>query len=294
VLLTGGSGTGKDLAAKAIHYNSERAAGRFVNITCSAMPETLVESELFGHERGAFTDARQLKKGLLELADKGTVFLDEIGELSPNVQAKFLRFLEEKTFRRVGGSADIRVDARVIAATNRDLELETREGRFREDLYYRLRVLPVAMPPLRDREGDVPLLVRAFIDAFNREFRKNVRGAEPAVLAGLAGYAWPGNVRELKNAVERAMILAEGDTLSPADFPMLEATSERTGAFQLPPGGIDIAKLELDLVTQALERTQGNQTRAAELLGMNRDQIRYRIEKYGLGKPGEAETPTPE
>ncbi|MHC5212140.1 MAG: sigma-54-dependent transcriptional regulator [Planctomycetota bacterium] len=291
VLLTGESGTGKDLAAKAIHYNSARAAGRFVNITCSAMPETLVESELFGHERGAFTDARQLKKGLLEVADKGTVFLDEIGELSANVQAKFLRFLEEKTFRRVGGSTDIQVDVRVIAATNRDLETETKEGNFREDLYYRLRVLPVAMPPLRDRTGDVPLLVKACIDAFNREFKKSVRGVAPEALAGLEAYAWPGNVRELKNAVERAMILADGDTLSPVDFPMLDVPAEPTGGFRLPPAGIDIAELERDLVEQALERTGGNQTRAAALLGMNRDQIRYRIEKYGLARPTDTETP---
>jgi DNA-binding NtrC family response regulator len=294
VLLTGESGTGKDLAAKAIHYNSERASGRFVNITCSAMPETLVESELFGHERGAFTDARQLKKGLLELADKGTVFLDEIGELSPNVQAKFLRFLEEKTFRRVGGSTDIRVDVRVIAATNRDLEVETREQRFREDLYYRLRVLPVGMPPLRERTGDVALLVKAFIDVFNREFKKDVRGVAAKALAGLEAYAWPGNVRELKNAVERAMILADGDTLLPADFPMLDSQPEPAGAFRLPSGGLDMAELERDLVTQALERTGGNQTRAAALLGMNRDQIRYRIEKFGLARPTDAETPAAE
>jgi DNA-binding NtrC family response regulator len=285
VLLTGESGTGKDLAAKCIHYNSDRAAGRFMNITCSAMPDTLLETELFGHERGAFTDARLQKKGLLELADRGTVFLDEIGELSPAAQAKFLRFLEEKTLRRVGGSADIRVDVRVIAASNRDLNEDTRNGRFREDLFYRLRVLPVTLPPLRERPGDIPLLIKSFIDEFNREFRKSVREVTHEALTGLESYEWPGNVRELKNAVERAMLLAEDELLAPDDFPMLSSRSSTLTGFRLPPTGINMEELERDLVEQALRRTSGNQTRASALLGMNRDQIRYRIEKYGLGKP---------
>src|SRR5919109_1285577 len=205
VLLTGETGTGKDLAAKAIHYNSDRAARPFVNITCSALPEQLLESELFGHERGAFTDARQQKRGLFETADGGTVFLDEIGEITAGLQSKLLRFLEEKTFKRVGGLADVRVDVRVIAATNRDLEQEVKSGKFREDLFYRLQVMPIHLPPLRERRGDVPLLAKYFIDRFNREFRKRVRGLAPAATEFLQQYGWPGNVREMKNAIERAM-----------------------------------------------------------------------------------------
>ncbi len=192
VLLTGETGTGKDLAAKAIHYNSERAAKPFVNITCSALPEQLLESELFGHERGAFTDARQQKRGLLETADGGTVFLDEIGEMTPGLQAKLLRFLEERTFKRVGGLSDIRVDVRVIAATNRDLEDEVKAGRFREDLFYRLQVMPVRLPPLRERVGDIRLLVAHYIDRYNREFRKKVRGLQPAAQALLEQYRLAG------------------------------------------------------------------------------------------------------
>ncbi|HEX5009778.1 MAG TPA: sigma-54 dependent transcriptional regulator [Planctomycetota bacterium] len=284
VLLTGESGTGKDLAAKVIHYNSARAAGRFVNITCSALPDTLLESELFGHERGAFTDARAQKRGLLELADKGTVFLDEIGEMSPAAQAKFLRVLEEKTFRRVGGASDVRVDVRVIAATNRDLEQDIKDGRFRADLYYRLSVLPVRLPPLRERQGDIPLLIEHWVRAFNREFRKNVRGVAPEAVEALGSYAWPGNVRELRNAVERAMLLADGEWLTAADFPVIGSAGGFPASMRLPGDGIDIEQLERSLVEQALARTHGNQTRAAALLGMNRDQIRYRIEKFGLAR----------
>ena len=218
VLLTGETGTGKDLAAKAIHYNSDRAAKPFVNITCSALPEQLLESELFGHERGAFTDARVQKKGLLEMADGGTVFLDEIGEMTPALQAKLLRFLEEKTFKRVGGASDIRVDVRVIAATNRDLEKAVEKHAFRSDLFFRLNVLPIAVPSLRSHIEDVPLLVEYFIDAFNTEFRKRVLGATPAAYALLQSYGWPGNVRELRNVIERAMLLSDDERLDARDF----------------------------------------------------------------------------
>ncbi len=285
VLLTGESGTGKDLAAKVIHYASDRAAKPFMNITCSALTDTLLESELFGHERGAFTDARQQKRGLFESADGGTVFLDEIGEMAPVLQAKLLRFLEEKTFKRVGGAKDILVDVRIIAATNKNLEESVADGSFREDLYYRLDVLPVRLPPLRERAADVPVLAKYYIDQFNQEFRKRVHGATDGVFTALARYPWPGNVRELRNAVERAMLLADGDTLGLDDFPMLGSRPELTEGVQLPAGGINLETLERDLVVQALKRTEWNQTRAAELLGLNRDQIRYRIEKFGLTRP---------
>jgi DNA-binding NtrC family response regulator len=286
VLLTGESGTGKDLAAKVLHYASDRGARPFMNITCSALPDTILESELFGHERGAFTDARQQKRGLLESADGGTVFLDEIGEMAAPLQAKLLRFLEEKTFKRVGGVADIRVDVRVIAATNRTLEDEVKKGRFREDLYYRLNVLPIVLPPLRTRTDDIPALVHYFVDAYNREFRKRVRSVSDEAMRRLQMYGWPGNVRELRNAVERAMLLVEGDELTADQFPVASAAVSRlTEAVALPASGIDLEQLERSLVVQALERSGWNQTRAAALLGLNRDQIRYRIEKFKLERP---------
>src|SRR5579864_1119348 len=285
VLLTGESGSGKDLTAKILHYLSARSARPFVNITCSALPETLLESELFGHERGAFTDARQQKKGLLEQADGGTVFLDEIGEMTAPLQAKLLRFLEEKAFRRVGGTSDLHVDVRVIAATNRNLEEEVRNGRFREDLFYRLNVLPLQLPPLRAHIEDMPALVGFYVDNFNREFKKNVRGASPATLRLLASYGWPGNVRELRNAVERAMLLASGDTLEPVDFPIASTTGATVHTVELPSTGLNLEEIEKSLVSQALERTGWNQTRAAKLLGLNRDQIHYRIEKFKLVQP---------
>jgi transcriptional regulator with PAS, ATPase and Fis domain len=289
VLLTGESGTGKDLAAKIIHYNSERAARPFMNITCSALPEALLESELFGHERGAFTDARQQKTGLLESAEGGTVFLDEIGEMVPALQAKLLRFLEEKSFKRVGGAADIHVDVRVIAATNRDLEDAVDHGKFRADLYYRLNVMQVQLPPLREHPSDIPLLVSFYVDQFNREFRKQVRGATPEALELLRGYRWPGNIRELRNAVERAMLLADGAWLEPAHFPIAVSRRSASGAYDLPDEGVSLEEVERGLVIQALTRTGWNHTKAAALLGLNRDQIRYRIEKFGLEKTAERE-----
>jgi len=285
VLLTGESGTGKDLAAKVIHYSSSRAARPFMNITCSALPETLLESELFGHERGAFTGADRQKRGLLESADGGSVYLDEIGEMVPLLQAKLLRFLEEKSFKRVGGTADIRVDVRVIAATNRSLHDEVNKGRFREDLFYRLNVMAVPLPPLRDRLDDVPRLLGFYIDNFNGEFRKKIKGVTPGALKALQAYSWPGNVRELRNAVERAMLLTESLELNETHFAMLNTSDAglSTG-LGLPAGGINLEELEHSLVVQALERSGWNQTRAATLLGLNRDQIRYRIEKFKLEK----------
>jgi two-component system, NtrC family, response regulator AtoC len=286
VLLMGESGTGKDLAAKVIHYSSDRASKPFMNITCSALPETLLESELFGHERGAFTGADRQKRGLLESADGGTIFLDEIGEMQPTLQAKLLRFLEERAFKRVGGAADITVQVRVIAATNRNLEDEVTRGRFREDLFYRLNVMPIVMPPLRQRVDDIPVLIAYYVDSFNSEFRKRIRRIVPAAMERLKAYPWPGNVRELRNAVERAMLLAESEELTMDHFPILEKRAGDLGeSVELPAAGIDIDHLERSLVVQALQRTGWNQTRAATLLGLNRDQIRYRIEKFKLEKP---------
>jgi len=286
VLITGESGTGKDLVAKVIHYASMRAARPFLNITCSALPETLLESELFGHERGAFTDARQQKRGLLEQADEGTVFLDEIGEMVPALQAKLLRVLEEKSFRRVGGSGDIEVDVRVIAATNRNLEDLVREAKFRDDLYYRLNVLRIELPPLRTRTEDIPLLAQHFVEDFSREFKRSVRGLSAETLDVLSSYAWPGNVRELRNMIERAVLLSDADQLQPSDFdslaPARAASTGSHGPFELPIGGVVLDDVERSLVVQALERAGGNRTRAAALLGLHRDQIRYRIEKFGL------------
>jgi DNA-binding NtrC family response regulator len=298
VLLTGESGTGKDLLAKVIHYASSRSRRPFMNITCSALPETLLESELFGHERGAFTDARQMKRGLFEQADQGTVFLDEIGETVPTLQAKLLRFLEEKAFRRVGGAGDIAVDVRVISATNRDLEQNVRDGKFREDLYFRLNVFRITMPALRERPDDIGPLVRHFLAGFSREFRRPGTKLSASAEKMLRAYSWPGNVRELRNVVERAVLLAESDVLEPSDFeslhtlPNLHPETETspiptvsTGGIHLPDGGIDLDDVEKRFIELALQRTSGNQTRAAALLGLHRDQIRYRMEKYGLLKP---------
>ena len=280
VLLTGETGTGKDLAARAVHFNGDRAGKPFVNITCSALPEQLLESELFGHERGAFTDARQLKRGLFETADDGTVFLDEIGEMTSGLQAKLLRFLEEKTFKRVGGLNDIHVDVRIVAATNRNLETEVQAGRFREDLFYRLQMMPIALPPLRERRGDIPLLANHYIDRYNGEFRRRVRGLTPEAMAMLDQHRWPGNIRELRNVIERAMLLLDREWIAPED---LAALVRPGGAvrFRLPSGGVRLEDVERQLLVQALERAGGNQTQAGQLLGINRDQVRYRVEKFG-------------
>ena len=285
VLLWGESGTGKDLVAKTIHYNSDQADHPFMNITCTALAETLLESELFGYERGAFTDAKSQKKGLLEVADGGTVFLDEIGDMPPMLQAKLLRFLEERAFRRVGGVHDIEVDVRVIAATNRDIEKAVKEGKFREDLYYRLNIIGLHLPPLRERDGDIDLLANHFVSRFATEFRKLITGIDPQALQQLRSYAWPGNVRELRNVVERAVLLSKGKVLQPSDFvlgQLRERAELMSGIPVLPPNGIDLAVVEEQLVRQALRRANDNQTQAALLLGLSRDQLRYRMQKYDL------------
>jgi DNA-binding NtrC family response regulator len=298
VLITGETGTGKDMAARALHATSPRKNGPFMHITCSALPEALLESELFGHERGAFTDAKAQKKGLFELARGGTVFLDEIGEMSLVLQAKLLRFLEEKTFKRVGGSVDIHVDVAVVAATNRDLRADVHAFRFREDLYYRLNVMPLEVPPLRERLGDVPLLVRFYIARFNTEFSRNISGLSREAMAGLEANHWTGNVRELRNQLQRAMLLTENTILQAADFPRPVAAPGTAAILTLPARGVDFEELERDLVVQALALASGNQTRAGALLRMNRDQIRYRMDKFGLraprlGVPAEAAVAAP-
>ncbi|OGF97987.1 MAG: Fis family transcriptional regulator [Candidatus Glassbacteria bacterium RBG_16_58_8] len=288
VLLEGESGTGKDLVAKVIHHKSRRGVKPFMTITCSALPENLLESELFGHEKGAFTDAKAQKIGLLELADNGTVFMDEIGDLPLSLQAKLLRFMEEKAFRRVGGVRDYVVDVRIVAATNKDLGTEVGAGRFRSDLYYRMKVIPIKLPPLRDRKEDIPPLVKLFIDGFNRELRKNVRVVSKEAMDHLIHYHWPGNVRELRNIIERAILLGGGEEIAVDDLPVELREEREVGGgkgklyLNLTKEGIDFSQLERELVEQALRLEGGNQTKAARLLGMNRDQIRYRIEKFGI------------
>ncbi len=302
VLVRGESGVGKGLVAQALHYESDRASFPFTNITCTALSETLLESELFGHEKGAFTDARAAKRGLLEVADKGTVFLDEVGDMPISVQGKLLRFLEDRVFRKVGGLKDIEVDVRVVAATNKDLEKEVERGRFREDLYYRLKVIPLEIPPLRERPEDTEVLAREFVGQFGREFKKPAAALSREALELIRTYPWPGNVRELRNAIERAVLLGAGDLILPEDLPEEIARLARAGGagdgegredrILLPPGGISLEDLERGLVLQALERTEWNMTRAGKLLGLNRDQVRYRAEKYGLSRKGGGEKGT--
>jgi DNA-binding NtrC family response regulator len=288
ILISGETGTGKGLVARAIHYESDAANTPFLNITCTALPETLLESELFGHERGAFTDARSAKKGLLELADSGTVFLDEIGDLPLQLQGKLLRFLEDKTFRRLGGTRDISVDVRVVAATNKELKAAVKQGTFRADLYYRLNVIPIPIPPLVQRKEDIPDLVHHFVSLYSEEFKKPVRGFDADATRALAAYGWPGNIRELKNTIERAILLADGATLTPDDLPIEiregtaggGAAGPRATTFTLPKEGCDLDDVHRDLLLQALERSRHNKTAAGRLLGLNRDQVRYWMRKY--------------
>jgi len=288
ILILGETGTGKGLLARTIHDHSPRADGPFVNVTCSALTESLMESELFGHEKGAFTDARTLKRGLVEVADRGTLFLDEIAELSPGVQGKLLRFIEEKTFRRVGGTRDLVVDARVVAATNRNLEEDVRAGRFRQDLFYRLSVLPIELPPLRHRASDVALLVSAFLDACSRDLGRRVRHVEPEAMERLRQHTWPGNIRELRNVIERAVLLAEGDAIRlsnlPRELQQADSGGEPASRAELGAEGVDLAELERMLLREALRRAEGNRSEAGRLLGLSRHQVRNRLAKYG-GEP---------
>ena len=282
ILIRGESGTGKELLARAIHHASPRSKGPLVAVNMAAVPETLVESELFGHERGAFTGADRERRGRFELADGGSLFLDEIGDLPRATQAKLLRVLQEQTFERLGGTRSLHVDARVIAATNRDLEAMVRQGEFREDLYYRLNVVTIDLPPLRSRREDIPLLVDHFLRRFAAESKAAVESVSREAMDVLLKYEYPGNVRELENIVHRAVVLARGPVVSTADLPLHVAELRSEG--QQPPASFveRVAQFERELILEALERAGGVQTRAARELGMSERHLRYKLRKYGL------------
>jgi DNA-binding NtrC family response regulator len=281
VLLTGESGTGKDLLALAIHYESTRRDMPFMPVNCTALPRELLESELMGHEKGAFTDAKALKKGQFELTDGGTLFLDEIGDMDLALQAKILRFLESRTFKRVGGTRDIMVDVRIIAATNKNLEDQIKAQLFREDLFYRLNVIPIDISPLRERTEDVIPLAEHFLSEFNRDLGKDVGEISKDAVNAMESYSWPGNVRELKNVIERAMILSSKDYLGIEDLSLRDIEPAPTDL----PGQMDslnLDEMEGVLIEKALDRSRGNQSAAARLLGITRDTLRYRMKKHGL------------
>src|SRR5437762_1759687 len=288
VLIRGESGTGKELIARAIHNQSLRAQDMFQAVNCAAINENLLESELFGHEKGSFTGAHAEKKGLFEIADRGTLFLDEIAELDVAMQAKLLRALQERKIRRVGGTHEIGVDVRVIAATNRDLRAMVADGRFRDDLYYRINVLSVDVPPLRERREDIPVLIDFFVKKHTRNTSRLVRGLTPETKKLMVDYSWPGNVRQLESAIERAILLCEGDQITIDDLPLevrQESRPVSEGAFKLPPEGISFEDVERDLIMQAMEQTDYNITKSAKLLGLTFRTLQYRLEKFGIKKP---------
>ncbi|TKJ46821.1 hypothetical protein CEE34_06940 [Candidatus Aerophobetes bacterium Ae_b3a] len=282
VLIQGETGTGKTLVARALHFNSSGKEKPFIHVNCAALPEGLLESELFGHVKGAFTDAVANKPGKFELANAGTIFLDEIVELSPMLQVKLLRVLQEKEFEQVGGIKTIKIDVRVIAATNRDIKKALEGGLLREDLYYRLNVISINIPPLREHKEDIPLLVEYFLQKFNRESGKNIKGVSPQAMDMLMNYNWPGNVREVENVIERAVILGSKNTLLPESLPLhLKKESDKM-EIHIPPEGIALEKVEKSLIREALKMTRGNQSRAAKLLDISRNTLRYRIRKFGI------------
>ncbi len=289
VLIRGESGTGKELVARAIHARSQRAGKPFHAINCAAIPENLLESELFGHERGSFTGADSRKIGLFEVASGSTLFLDEIGDLSLPLQGKILRTLQEKEVKRVGGNETIQVDVRVVAATNRDLEAMMKAGLFREDLFYRLNVIPMVLPPLRERTSDVPALVTRFLEKVNTAHGTAVTRFEPAALDLLCAHSWPGNIRQLESVVERAVLLSEGETIHMEDLPLeirhQTAPAARPYGFEIPPDGIDIEEFERQLIVQAMERSTWVIAKAARLLGLTYRTLQYRLEKFGLRRP---------
>ncbi len=290
VLIRGESGTGKELLAAAIHYQSPRKDRPFIKVSCAALPESLLESELFGHEKGAFTNAESRRRGRFELADRGSLFLDEVGDMSLATQVKLLRVLQEQAFERVGGTDTIEVDTRVIAATNSDLEQSIREGTFREDLYYRLNVVPLVIPPLRERREDIPLLARHFLEKHAREAGKHIRDFGPGAISVLMSYDWPGNVRELENIIERAVVLGQGPVIAAEHLAVGEpAGRERVMAEAAAAGEISIRDVlsgeEERRLVSALEQSGWILSRAARLLGLNRSSLRYRMKKYGLADP---------
>jgi DNA-binding NtrC family response regulator len=288
VLVRGESGTGKELIARAVHNQSPRATEMFQAVNCAAINENLLESELFGHEKGSFTGAHAEKKGLFEIADRGTLFLDEIAELDVGIQAKLLRALQERKIRRVGGTHEINVDVRVIAATNRDLRAMVSDGRFRDDLYYRINVLSIDVPPLRERREDIPVLIEYFLKKHTKNTSRLVTGLTAETRKLMNDYSWPGNVRQLESAIERAILLSEGDQITPDDLPTevrQEVGPAAEGAFKLPAEGINFEEVERNLITQAMEQTDYNITRAAKLLGLTFRTLQYRLEKFGIKKP---------
>jgi two-component system response regulator AtoC len=286
VLISGESGVGKELVARAIHKRSSRGNGPFVPVNCGAIPENLLESELFGHKKGAFTDAVHDRHGLFEEAHKGTLFLDEIGELPLGLQVKLLRVLEDEKIRRLGDTKDVTVDVRIVAATHRDLLSESQKGRFREDLFYRLNVLPIHVPPLRDRREDIPLLIDYFVGKNNARLNMEIRGLDTEARRLLYEYAWPGNVRELENTIERAMVLAEGDRLMASDLPERLREAQNPVQMQLATGELSVKKttriIEEILIRRALQKTKGNRTRAAEILEISHRALLYKIKDYKI------------
>jgi two-component system response regulator AtoC len=286
VLISGESGVGKELVARAIHKRSSRASGAFVPVNCGAIPENLLESELFGHKKGAFTDAISDRHGLFEEAHKGTLFLDEIGELPLGLQVKLLRVLEDEKIRRLGDTKDVQVDVRIVTATHRDLLAESQKGRFREDLFYRLNVLPITVPPLRDRREDIPLLIDYFVGKNNARLGMEIRGLDTEARRLLYEYAWPGNVRELENTIERAMVLAEGDRLMASDLPERLREAQSPVQMQLATGELSVKKttriIEEILIRRALQKTKGNRTRAAEILEISHRALLYKIKDYKI------------
>jgi two-component system response regulator AtoC len=291
VLITGESGTGKELVARALHYNSDRSQNPFIAVNCGAIPENLLESELFGHAKGAFTDAIRTKKGLFEEADGGTLFLDEIGELPGQLQVKLLRVLQDGEIRRIGESKPIQIDVRIVAATVKDLQKEVNEGRFREDLFYRINVLPLHIPPLRERKEDIPLLIRHFIGKYNQAMNKNVTSVDHKAMETLMSYKWYGNVRELENTIERAIVLSEKNDIETENLPVeIQNFKEEFQSETLPEEEYSIKRaskvLEINLIKKALKKTRGNHTHAARLLEISHRALLYKIKEYGIIENG--------
>jgi len=284
VLVHGESGTGKELVANAIHHNSPRKDQPFVKVNCAALPENLLENELFGHEKGAFTGATGPRKGRFQLADRGTLFLDEIAEMTPATQAKILRVLQEREFEPVGGSRTIRVDTRIISATNRDLEDEIAAGRFREDLYYRLNVVAITVPPLRDRSVDIPLLADYFLKSYAKKNHRSIKGIQPRAMDILLRHSWPGNVRELENVIERAVIMARGDTVMPDNLPTAlgDQHTEPSPTEPVLASGRSLKEVEREMILKTLEVMGGNRTRTAKVLGISRRTLQLKLKEYGI------------